>query len=167
MSFLSTTPHSQTPTKQPAHLQPSTALLSDRHVALRAAAAAAAAAVEGNLLLPEQPERREFGAAQIIRPIKDGGGGGHFGNSAGRELQAPPGGGFGSEDDVGAGSGLTRLLLPFEGHRGEGVERRRRCSRGVLRRERGGEFVCGLHLVQHGVLDFGDGALLGLMRCVL
>lgn len=96
---------SQAPPKQPAHFQPPITLLPDHHIHGALRAAAAAAAVEGPLLLPENSERREFGAGQIVGAVKDGGGGGHFGHfAAGRRLQALRG--FGSDDDVGAGSGL-------------------------------------------------------------
>lgn len=127
---------------------------------IHAALGAAAAAVEGALLLPKQPERRESGPGQDVRPVENRRGRGHFRHSAGRELQVPRGCGFGSDYDVGAGSGLPGLLLPLERHRRQRVERRRR--RPMLRRQRRGEFViiCGEIALCH-VLGV---SAIGLMR---
>lgn len=74
-------------------------------------------AVEGVVGLPKESEGRKLRAGDIIRAIKNSGGGGHFVgrlHPTGWKLQGL-GRGLGKGNDVGAGSGFAGLFLPFEG----------------------------------------------------
>nr|GMD39339.1 hypothetical protein Iba_chr09fCG12630 [Ipomoea batatas] len=92
----------------------------------------------------ESKRRRELRPRGDVGPIQDGGGGGGFGGAAVSTrgvLQVEPGGwvqALGAAgkhgvvghrrregDEIGAGTGLPRLLLPAEGDGDGGVERRR------------------------------------------